>query len=231
MFKRSAFVLSCLLLLQIAAIAQQPSVETQPSPSPAPTPSGVVQQSAEKVSYEALLERVKQQDPTVSFTDLRLAYTETKQYSPYSGSIETRNAMIAAVSNDENEKALALSEKILAGNYLDIYGHLGASAANKHLGRPKESDYHRYVYVSLLKSIYASGDGKTMETAFVVISTDEEYAFFQYIGVRFVSQALIDEKGHRYDKMTAKDPKTGQSGIYYFNIDKPFDWLRNRFKD
>ena len=103
MFKRSAFVLSCLLLLQIAAIAQQPSVESQPSPSPAPTPSGVVQQSAEKVSYEALLERVKKQDPTVSFTDLRLAYTETKQYSPYSGTLKPET-MIAAVSNDENER-------------------------------------------------------------------------------------------------------------------------------
>ena len=111
-------------------------------------------------------------------------------------------------------------------------GTLAPPPPIKHLGRPKESDYHRYVYVSLLETPSTpQATEKRWRQLSSWISTDEEYAFFQYIGVRFVSQALIDEKGHRYDKMTAKDPKTGQSGIYYFNIDKPFDWLRNRFKD
>jgi len=69
-----------------------------------------------------------------------------------------------------------------------------------------------------------------MATAFVVISTDEEYALFNYLGLRPTDQALIKDKGHSYDKMTALDPKTNQSVVYYFNIDKPFNWLDKSLK-
>jgi len=69
-----------------------------------------------------------------------------------------------------------------------------------------------------------------MDTAFVVISTDEEYALFSALGLRVTAQALINEKGHNYDKMTAVDPKTNETLIYYFNIDKPFNWLGNSLK-
>jgi len=32
------------------------------------------------------------------------------------------------------------------------------------------------------------------------------------------------------DMMTSVNPKTNQSVIYYFNIDKPFNWLGNSLK-
>jgi Domain of unknown function (DUF4919) len=210
MFKKAAFIVFCLLFLQVAVQAQKP---------------------AERLSYDTLLERVKQQDPAVNFQELRLAYTETKQYSPYGGDRETRKAMFAALNAKEYEKTLASSEKILTANYLDINAHFGAYVANRELGRPEKSDYHKNVFQKLLKSISDSGDGKTMETAFIVISTDEEYALFNFMGVRATAQALIEEKNHHYDKMTVMDPKSNQEITYYFNIDKPFNWLGNSLKN
>jgi hypothetical protein len=126
---------------------------------------------------------------------------------------------------------MALSEKILSANYMDIYGHIGAYALHKHLGHSEKSDYHRYVYENLLRSIKDSGDGKTIETAFVVISTDEEYALFSSMGVRATGQALIEDKNHHYDKMTVTDPENNQTITYYFNIDRPFNWLGNSLKN
>ena len=210
MLKKSAFIVYCLLLLQSAVAAQQPVAQ---------------------VSYETLLEKVKKQDPAaVNFKELRFAYTETKQYSPYGGDSENRKAMFVALNAKEYDKALASSEKIIGSNYLDINAHFVAYAANRHLGRSEKADYHKYVFENLLKSISDSGDGKTMETAFFVISTEEEYALFNFMGLRPAGQALIEDKGHHYDKMTAIDPKTNQSSIYYFNIDKPFNWLGNSLK-
>jgi len=210
MLKKSAFIVYCLLLLQSAVAAQQ---------------------SVAQVSYETLLEKVKKQDPAaVNFKELRFAYTETKQYSPYGGDSENRKAMFVALNAKEYDKALASSEKIIGSNYLDINAHFVAYAANRHLGRSEKADYHKYVFENLLKSISDSGDGKTMETAFFVISTEEEYALFNFMGLRPAGQALIEDKGHHYDKMTAIDPKTNQSSIYYFNIDKPFNWLGNSLK-
>jgi hypothetical protein len=209
MFRKSAFIGFCLLLVQ-TVVAQQPGP---------------------KVSYADLLERVKKQDSTVDFKELRTAYTETKEYSPYGGDSESRKAMFAALKAEEYEKALTESEKILAANYLDINAHFVAYAANNHLERSEKSGYHKYVFENLLKSISNSGDGKTMETAFFVISTDEEYALFNFMGLRPTGQALIADKGHHYDKMTATDPKTNENSTYYFNIDKPFNWLANSLKN
>jgi hypothetical protein len=209
MFRKTAFIVFCLLLLQTAGLAQKP---------------------VEKVSYEVLLEKVKKQDAAVNFLELRLAYTETKQYNPYGGDRETRKAMFAALNGKQYDQALLSSEKILAANYLDINAHFGAYVANRELGNADKADYHKKIFLSLLKSISDSGDGKTMETAFVVISTDEEYALFNFMGVRPTAQALIEEKTHHYDKMTVTDPKTQQEVSYYFNIDKPFNWLGNSLK-
>lgn len=209
MFRKTAFIVFCLFLLQAAGQAQKP---------------------AEKVSYETLLERVKKQDASVNFQELRLAYTETKQYNPYGGDRETRKAMFAAVKAAQYDQALSFSEKILAANYLDINAHFGAYVANRELGHSEKADYHKNVFQRLLKSISESGDGKTIETAFIVISVDEEYALFNFMGLRPTAQTLIEDKGHRYDKMTVTDPKNDQNITFYFNIDKPFNWLDNSLK-
>lgn len=209
MIKKSILIFCGLVLCQALALSQEP---------------------VPPVSYETLLERVKKQDSTVDFKELRLAYTGTKLYDPYGGSLDARDAMFAALNAKENDKALAASEKLLAVNYLDINAHFVASVANTNLKRPEKSDYHKYVFQNLLKSIIHSGDGKTLETAFVVISVDEEYALLNFMGLRQVGHQKVEENGHDYDKMTAKNPKTEKTSIYYFNVDKPFNWLRNRFK-
>lgn len=209
MFRKTAFTVLSLLLLQVAGQAQKP---------------------VEKISYDVLLERVKKQDPAVNFQELRLAYTETKQYSPYGGDRETRKAMFVALNGKQYDQALSSSEKILAANYLDINAHFGAYVANRELGHADKADYHKNIFQKLLKSISDSGEGKTVATAFVVISTDEEYALFNFMGVRPTAQALIEDKSHHYDKMTVTDPKNDQNATYYFNIDKPFNWLNNSLK-
>jgi hypothetical protein len=209
MFRKTAFIVFCLLLLQAAGQAQKP---------------------VEKVPYDVLLERVKKQDAAVNFQELRLAFTETKQYNPYGGDRETRNAMFVALKDKQYDQALISSEKILAANYLDINAHFGAYVANRELGHADKADFHKNTFQKLLKSISDSGDGKTMATAFVVISTDEEYALFNFMGVRPTAQALIEEQSHHYDKMTVTDPKDDQNAVYYFNIDKPFNWLGNSLK-
>ncbi len=57
------------------------------------------------------------------------------------------------------------------------------------------------------------------------VATDEEYALFNVLGLRAVSQSLVHDKGHSYDKMDAIDRKTNQTTTFYFNIDIPFNWL------
>jgi len=206
---------SLLIVLSLIVVVASGSAQQNPPP---------------KNRYEVLLEKLKNKDQSLDFKDLRLAYTETSHYSPYGSDKESQKAMFAAVKASQWDEVLKQSAAILDRNYLDINAHFSAFLANQGKGVSDKADFHRFVARRLLDSIRNSGDGKSTDTAFVVISVDEEYALFSSSGLRVTAQALVNEKGHNYDKMTAVDPKTNETLIYYFNIDKPFNWLGNSLK-
>lgn len=183
-----------------------------------------------KPKYEALLERVKAVDTTASFRELRMAYTESQGYAPYGGDSEARKSMLAALNDKNYDKALEHAGNILKQKYVDITAHLVSSIAYNELKNYERAKYHRGIADGLIQSILKSGDGKSLETAYVVIATDEEYALFNVLGMKVVSQALVQDKGHRYDKMDAVDRKTNQTTTFYFNVDIPLDWLGKSLK-
>jgi hypothetical protein len=193
--------------------------QSKPSAQDSPTPK-----------YAALLDRVKKSDATVDFKELRLAYTETPDYSPYGGDRDTRQKMFAALNAREFDQAVESAEKILAKNFVEINAHFVAYVARRELGQAEKSTFHKFMFDGLVKSITGSGDGKTAETAFVVISTDEEYTLFNVLGLRPTGQALVSQNGHSFDRMTATDLKTTETVVYFFNIDKPFNWLGQSLK-
>ena len=200
-------------------------------PAPAAAEKPVSQDQAKKdAAYEALLKRVKDGDRSVDFKELRMAYADSSRYSPYGGDSEAQKAMFAAMRASQWDEALKQSAKILEKNYVDINAHFGAFVANHEKGIADKADFHKFVVQGLINSITNSGDGKSTDKAFVVISTDEEYALLNYMGLRPMGQALINGEGHSYDKLNAVDPKTNQSYEIYFNIDKPFNWLGNSLK-
>jgi hypothetical protein len=210
-----------LLTLVFSASVGFASTQDQPKPSAqdSPTPK-----------YAALLDRVKKSDATVDFKELRLAYTETPDYSPYGGDRDTRQKMFAALNAREFDQAVESAEKILAKNFVEINAHFVAYVARRELGHAEKSTFHKFMFDGLVKSITGSGDGKTAETAFVVISTDEEYTLFNVLGLRPTGQALVSQNGHSFDRMTATDLKTTETVVYFFNIDKPFNWLGQSLK-
>lgn len=195
-----------------------------------PGPHRQSTQDSPKSSYALLLERVKKSDATVDFRELRMAYTETSDYSPYGGDRDTRQKMFAALKAKEFEQALESAEKILARNFVEINAQFGAYVANRELGNADKATFHRFVFDGLIKSITASGDGQSAATAFVVISTDEEYVLLNFMGLRATGQSLITQNGHSFDRMTALNPKTNETVNYFFNIDKPFNWLGQSLK-
>ena len=180
--------------------------------------------------YGELLEKLKKGERTVDFKELRLSYTETKEYSPYGNDRDARKAMFAAMNSKDWDEALKQSAKILDKNYVDLNGHFGAYVAHREKGDADKADFHKFVFQGLIDSILKPGDGKSTEKALVVISTDEEYVILNFLGLRPAGQALLNVEGHSYDKMTAVDPKTNETFEFYFNIDKPFGRLGSSLK-
>lgn len=210
-----------LLSLVLSAAIGLASTQDQPKQS---------SQDSAKPSFESLLQRVKKSDATVDFKELRMAYTETPAYSPYGSDRETRRIMFAALNAREFDKAVESVEKILTKNFVEISAHFAAYVAHRELSHADKAAFHKFMFDGLVKSITSSGDGKNTDTAFVVISTDEEYTLFNVLGLRATDQALVSQNGHSYDRMTASNPKTNETVVYFFNIDKPFNWLSQSLK-
>ena len=211
------------LFTLMSASAQTTPETTKPQEKPPEKPADKPAKPAEKTNYDVLLEKVKQKDPSVNFTELRHAFYESPNYNPYAPML-TYRPMNAAIGQKNYEEALKIAESVLAKNFVEINAHFTALIAYQETGNAEKAQFHKFMVDGLLNSIKSTMDGKSPEKAFEVISINEEYGLIRSLGVRPIKQALLEDKGHSYDAITVVDPKTNQESTIYFNIDKPFKW-------
>lgn len=100
----------------------------------------------------------------------------------------------------------------------------------KELGDSDKASFHDFVLRGLLRSLMTSGDGKSPETAFQVISITEEYIVLDMLNLVTKDQKLVGLNTHQYDVMTAVHRETKEVLTVYFNVDIPFNWLNRQFK-
>lgn len=181
-------------------------------------------------TYQTLLTQLKGGDTTIDFQALRYAYSETPQYNPYRNISQLRNAMFAAGNRSEYAKALEAAEAILELNYTNIDAHMVSYVSYRETGNAAKAEFHRAVLSGLCDSIAKSGNGKSPETAYVVIAVDEEYAFLREKGFKVTSQALIAAGGPTIggptDALATAELGTSKKApTVYFNIAKPAAWF------
>src|SRR5262245_44947850 len=203
------------LLLTVFCLWPLASVDAQEKPKP---------------TYDALLDRVKKADAKADFLKLRMAFTETANYKPYDFDRTTQGEMTKALDKKEYGKAVELAEKVLKTSYVDIEAHSVAQRAYTALGKADQAKFHRYIFDGLVQSILKSGDGKTPATGYVVISTDEEYAVLRVLDIQRTRQALMDEKGQKFDRIDGVERKSKERITLYFNVTKPLSWLEEQLK-
>jgi tetratricopeptide (TPR) repeat protein len=85
-----------------------------------------------------------------------------------------------------------------------------------------------YTFYCLTRAILASGDGKSAQTAYIVVSVPDEYMILGMNGYQLKQQALLSEKGHWFDTMTCTRDG-GATDTIWFNIDKPYSQLGKAF--
>jgi hypothetical protein len=179
---------------------------------------------AAAATYESLVDRAKAGE-AVGYAALRTAYAESANYQPYGGTPEAKRAMRDAFNAGDCAKVLAQAQEVLAGVFVDIEAHLLSGRCFEVGGDAPRAKLHRAIAKGLMDSIIASGDGKTTKTAFVVVAIDEEYAVLSALRWRLVSQALIDEDGHAFDRIEVRSASSSETAILFFQIDRPMKWL------
>lgn len=207
-----------LTILIVFALLALSSVSAQP-PSATPTPKA----SPAKSKLDELIDKAKKLDRTLDFTELRIAFYESANYNPHAPMM-TYRPLYGALGQKNFAEAIKIAESVLEKNIVEVNAHMVAQAAYQETGNAERGQFHKFMADGLLNSIKSKGDGKSPGTAFEVISINEEYGLLRSMGLRPISQSLIDEKGHLVDALTIVDPKTNQQTVVYFNVDRPFKW-------
>jgi hypothetical protein len=138
--------------------------------------SGTVR-PALSAGYEDLVAQVKQGRTDIDYAALRSAYAESAFYDGYNTDIMSlRGPLQKAFADGDCEGAIRQGQAILEKNYVFVDAHFVLGVCYRRLGQAEQSERHTATARGLIKAIFASGDGKTPETAFVVISVAEEYS-------------------------------------------------------
>lgn len=175
--------------------------------------------------YGAMVERLKKGDTTVDYRALREAYAASPKYQPYGGSFDdTRQAMRKAFAAKDCPNAIANGEKVLNEIYIDLLSHALIGRCYDNANNKPKADFHRAVGRGLVASVSASGDGKTPETAFIVVTIDEEYDLLSTRNLNLISQSLVHSGGHSFDRVEVQD-NGGRGSTVFFQIDAPLRWL------
>jgi hypothetical protein len=175
---------------------------------------------ASSSEYGTLLSKLKAGDTSIDFVRLRLSYLDSPEHKSAKDTSDEQKEMFQQLNSKDFKKALNDAEKVLAQEYVNMDAHFVAYACNQELGNQEKADFHRTVFRALINSIVHSGDGKSPQGAWVVISVHEEYVVLRALGFQPVQQRLMNQNGHSYDVMKVKDQNGAEQSLY-FNADIP----------
>jgi Domain of unknown function (DUF4919) len=176
----------------------------------------------QQASYSDLVARARSGPADVDYLALRNAYAEDPSYNPYGGKVSSFVVdMNKAFRDGDCAAALVQAQNVIELAFVNIEAHFVAGVCHQRAGdleaARREITMARGLYASILKS----GDGKSPETAYHVVTVAEEYSVLRGLGLTKEIQALQNKDGHAYDVLGAKSADGSTSVTLYFNIDRP----------
>lgn len=173
-------------------------------------------------TYEQLQARAKTGEPGVDYQALRFAFAAKPDFNPYGlAGAAQRDAMFKAYQAGDCATAVTQASALLDVNFVNIDGHIISDMCLSRLGKDAERAREHAIAAGLIRSILDAGDGKTQQTAYTVISIDEEYSILRVLGLKPGRQSLIKGDGHQFDQLDTTKPD-GQPQTLFFNVDRVF---------
>jgi tetratricopeptide (TPR) repeat protein len=179
-------------------------------------------------AYASLLRRFQAADTTLTPLDFKYIYygqVYTAQYQPYGS--EESTGFRTLYQQQKWQDAIRTGEKVLAKNPLNLHLIFQLLVCYYSLGDKGQAKHYAQQYFPIIKAIRASGDGKSIATAYVVAVVHDEYEILKALNLDSNRQALV---GHT-DVLTATPvddqgkPTGGPEQEVYFDITKPFSSL------
>lgn len=209
--------------------------EAQLLPYSAPDYPGIqkeIKNSSSNFYYPNLLKRFAAYDTTITDQEMRhlyYGYTFQKEFSPYwKSSVEEQMLKYyrsKSIDPKEYDTVIKLANTSINEFPFDMRTMNFLSYIYQLKGDQEMAKKVHYRFDKILSTILSTGDGKTAETAFHVISVGHEYVFLNLFQFQLTSQSLIGN----CDYMSVKEDHRNIKGIY-FNVKCILDKERDLFK-
>ena len=193
-----------------------------------------IKDSTSTFFYPLLINRFVKVDTTLTEKEYELIYygnTYSEKYKPYSTS-EAEKKFFELYRQEKYKEAIPFGKEVLKENPINLKISFRMLVCFNVLGDKITAKHYANRYFPLLNCIYNSGDGKSIQTAFVVLKVDDEYEILDDLGLSSKGQALVgDTDVLTIDKKNQK-VKKGEKKIssLYFNVTKPLDYLQQEFR-
>lgn len=168
------------------------------------------------MDYAQLLAIALNDIHNADFSALRQAYTHTPHYDPYRSG-EPDATLVALIEAGSWSAAAVHCEQLLAADYLHAPLHLIMAYIYQQLEDGTRAEWHLRFARGLISALLKSGDGRSPETAFQVITVREEYELLRAFNLQALQQRLIVHNNQYYDVLTVRDIN-GDEGEIFFEV-------------
>jgi len=171
------------------------------------------------MKFTTMYEAAKQDPTSADFGELRHAWIESEEAEGVPEAHDQAEALQSAMDASDHATVASLATEMIRVEPISIRLHLLAATAFELSGNLPSSETHKEIARGLIRSILESGDGQSFETAFHVVSVEEEYAIISLFGGEPKEQSLQEHEGHAYDVVTIESEDGSETGEIFFNID------------
>jgi hypothetical protein len=169
--------------------------------------------------YTVLVQAIKVQPTLPAITELRQVTVLTDGFRENSvNELAVNQQLFEAIEVNNWAVCLHKANEALASHYASLNSHYAAMVCRLESGETLQSQYHESVLNLLLESIWSTGDGESIDTAFQVMNTAERNAFIEFHGLEFIKHSLTRRDGKNYDVVTIYDAKKDDTFEWYFNV-------------
>jgi hypothetical protein len=182
--------------------------------------------------YPVLKERAIQLDTALTIVEFHYLYYGSAfqdNYSPYVSS-PLEESFYELVKNKDYSGAIEKGLEAFTQNPANPTNALYMAICYQHLKNENLEKQYANTYFSLLRVIYASGTGKKLKKAYVVVRVSDEYLIMNDMDASVNMQALIDETDMLSATRINKKGKEETIKVY-FNVSLLFKSLMKMFEE
>lgn len=195
----------------------------------------VTNDSSTSAYYPTLLSRLRQFDTTLTLSDFKLLYygnVFTDSYNPYDFGTKKEDRFNELYKAGNYKEALTEGKQLFEEHPVNIRLLFRLMNCCEALNEMELGQKFANCYFGLIYTILGSGNGNSIETAYVVTRVPDEYSILNHLHLNSIKQALvgytdvltIDQKLQKKTKGKKKVKEL------YFNVQMPYQQLSKMLK-